>query len=221
MKMVDGSYDSFVFERLNKMDLRGKVVYDVGAHIGFHSLYFSRIVGKQGKVYAFEPSPKNVERFRTILDKNEGSRNIISIFTKAVSADIGVEVFNINNNIESGRSTGNFLESADTVWERGIYIQKGFTKVQVETVPIDAFKRVLSIKEDPDLIKIDVEGAEYAVLQGAKETLLRKKPVLMIEVHSIANMFSVVTFLNSISYEMELIGKVSHDVCYLEARPKK
>lgn len=52
------------------------------------------------------------------------------------------------------------------------------------------------------------------------QKLFAEKPVLMIEVHSIANMFNVVTFLNSISYEMELIGKVNQSVCYIEARPK-
>ena len=62
-KMIDGSYDQFLFDRIKGKDLRGKVIYDIGAHIGYHSLYFARLVGSGGRVRSFEPSPKTLSVF--------------------------------------------------------------------------------------------------------------------------------------------------------------
>lgn len=83
--ILNNTHETFLFERLRVETLQGKVIFDIGAHVGFHSLYFARLVGPKGKVYAFEPNPKNVERFKLIRDKNDDIRNTISIFDIAVS----------------------------------------------------------------------------------------------------------------------------------------
>jgi len=219
--IIDNTYDTFLFERLHTETLRGKVIFDIGAHIGFHSLYFARLVGPKGKVYAFEPNPKNVERFKLIRDKNADIKNTITIFDVAVSNVLGTEEFSMSEDIESGRSSGGFIDTADTIWDRGAFKQRGFTDTKVRTVPLDLFKKELGIPEAPDLIKIDVEGAESLVLLGAKNTLLSKKPVILLEVHSMWNMFNVVSFLSSLSYEVEIIKEETDGRCFIEARPKK
>lgn len=219
-KIIDNTYDTFLFERLHAEDMQGKVIFDIGAHIGFHSLYFSRLVGTQGKVYSFEPNPKNVERLKLLRDKNEDVKNIISIFDVAVSDVLGTEQFSMNEDIESGRSSGGFIDTADTIWDRAAFQQRGFTEIRVQTIPLDLFQKHLGIPEAPDVIKIDVEGAEYLVLSGAKNTLITKKPILLLEIHSMLNMFHVVSLLSSLSYDLKILKEESDGRCFLEARPR-
>jgi len=219
-KILNNTYDAFLFERLNAKALQGKVIFDIGAHIGFHSLYFARLVGPKGKVYAFEPNPKNVERFKLIRDKNNDMRNTIFIFDVAVSDILGAEKFTMNEDIENGRSSGGFIDTADTIWNKETFRQREFIDTKVKTVPIDLFKEELGISEAPDLIKIDVEGAESLALLGAKNTLMAKRPILFLEIHSMLNMFNVVSFLSSLSYELKIIKKEKDGRCFIEARPK-
>lgn len=75
-KIINNTYDKFLFDRLTKIDLKGKIIFDIGAHIGFHSIYFAQLVGHNGKVYSFEPNPKNIERFEIILEKNKAIKKL-------------------------------------------------------------------------------------------------------------------------------------------------
>lgn len=218
-KMMGNTYDKFLFDILKSMDLKGKVIFDIGAHIGFHSLYFAKLVGDKGRVYSFEPNLVNFERFNLILSKNKDIEKITKVFNMAVSDKIETIEFNVNNDIESGRSTGNFIESADTVWNTDVYKNKGFTKSKTKTIPIDFLAKELGITDLPDIMKIDVEGAEYLVLLGAKNILLTKKPILFIEIHSITNMFEVITFLNSLNYKTKMLKKEPSGICFVEAIP--
>lgn len=219
--IMNNTYDTFLFENLAKENLTGKVIFDIGAHIGFHSFYFARLVGPKGKVYAFEPNPKNVQRLNLIREKNLDIKNIISVFDIAVSDVLGTEEFSMSEDIESGRSSGGFIDTADTIWGREAFKMRGFTEKKVKTIPLDLFKQELGIQESPDLIKLDVEGAESLVLLGAKNTLMGKKPILLLEVHSMLNMFNVVSILSSLSYEMKILKQESDGRCFIEARPKK
>jgi len=220
-KMMIGTYDTFLFDTLKTMKPEGKVIYDIGAHIGFHSLYFAKLVGNKGKVYSFEPNSANFERFNLILNENKNIKKIIQAFNVAASDKSETVEFNINNDIESGRSSGNFIENADPFWNKEIYTEKGFSKSKVKTIPIDSFKEELGIVDLPDIIKIDVEGAEYLVLLGAKNTLLTKKPILFIEIHSIENMFNVTHLLYSLNYDLKVMKKESTGICFLQATPIK
>lgn len=219
--IIENNYDTFLFKRLESEKLEGKIIFDIGAHIGFHSFYFAKLVGPHGKVYSFEPNPKNVERLKIIREKNNDIKNIISVFDIAVSNVLGTEEFSMSDDIESGRSSGGFIDTADTIWERVAFKQRGFTEIKVKTAPLDLFEKELGIKDLPDIIKIDVEGAESLVLAGAKNTILNKKPIILMEIHSMLNMFNVVSFLSSVSYEMKIIKEESDGRCFIEARPKK
>lgn len=217
--IINNTYDKFIFDRLSKMDLEGKIFFDIGAHIGFHSIYFAKLIGPNGKVYSFEPNPTNIERFKMILEKNSDIKNNIEIFNIAVSNNFGVEKFSMNKDIESGRSSGGFIDTADTIWEREAFKQRDFFEIEVKTVPIDLFKEKLGIQDYPDILKIDVEGAESLVLSGAKNTLLDKKPIIFLEIHSMKNALDVASFLSSISYELEILEDEKNGRIFVEAKP--
>ncbi len=220
-KMIDGSYDTFMFDRLSALGAKGKVIYDIGAHIGFHSLYFATLTGPQGRVFAFEPNKSNFDRLNMIVDGNPDIKKRVKAFNVAVSDTHGTAEFNTHDDIETGRSSGNFLGTADPFWNRTTYADKGFIKTEVTTVPVDDFATKLGIHQLPDIMKIDVEGAEHLVLMGAEKTLREKKPILFIEIHSQKNMFNVLTFLSHLSYESQIARIEGNGVCYIEAHPKK
>lgn len=217
-KIMSGNYDGFLFKKISALKPDGKVIYDIGAHIGFHSLYFSRLVGSKGIIVSLEPNKANFERLLMNIKGNSEVTNIVKPFNIAASDTSGEMKFTTNDNIESGRSTGGFLDNSDPHWNREVFRQKGFSDTTVRTMPVDDMSKSLNIPE-PDIMKIDVEGAEYSVLVGARQMILRKKPVIFVEIHSIAAMFDVTRFLQEVSYKTELINKDPNGVCYLEARP--
>ncbi len=218
-KMLSGQYDPYLFESLKSIDTQGKIIFDIGSHIGFHSLLFARLTGEKGKVYAFEPNKVNVERIKLILNKNQDVSKIVRVHTIAISNKVGYEDFVLNNDIESGRSSGNFIKGADTFWEKETYYKKGFFSDKVETISLDQLDSVLGIKDLPDIMKIDVEGAEYMVLLGAERLISNKKPIIFIEVHSILNMFNVLIYLQSKNYSVKIINAESSGPCFIEAKP--
>jgi FkbM family methyltransferase len=219
-KLLDSSYDSFFFDRLKKMDMQGKTIFDIGAHIGFHSLYFARLVGAKGHVYSFEPNPKNVERFLLILDNNPDLKKILSVFPIALSNKKATEEFTAHEDVESGRSSGSFIESADPIWDKSAFKQRGFIKQKVKTLSLDEAFKELGILNKPDMLKIDVEGAESLVLEGGEKTIQKYKPIILMEVHSMSNMLRVASFLCKISYTIEILKEESDGRCFIQATPK-
>ena len=58
---LDGTYDKYFWDYIASLDLKGKTVYEIGGHIGYHAMNFAELVGSMGSVYAFEPNPFNRE----------------------------------------------------------------------------------------------------------------------------------------------------------------
>jgi FkbM family methyltransferase len=218
-KLLSDKYDAYIFNRLKSLNLSGKTIFDVGAHIGFHSFYFSQLVGSKGKVYAFEPHPKNLERIQLCINENKNKVPTPIVVGIALSKTEGVIDFTLNNDIESGRSSGGFIENADTIWEKAVFTNRGFTKTKVKTLPLDELKKI-GISAKPNIIKIDVEGAEALVLRGGQKTILSHKPLIFLEVHSIKAMFEVMDFFKSVSYNTEIIHEEKDGRCFLEAKPQ-
>ncbi len=218
-KMVEDGYDNFMFEGIKHLAPENKVIYDIGAHVGFHSFYFSKLVGNKGRVIAFEPNKKNVERLGLNLSKNTDITNI-DVYDAAIGDKDGEVEFMVNNDIESGRSTGGFIEEADTTQSKAFFSRKGFVTNKVPIFKLDSVMQKLGIKYAPDIIKIDVEGAEAQVLEGARDTIIARKPTLLIEIHSISAMLHTSLILNELSYRFKIIHKETDGRCYIEATPK-
>ena len=78
-KMEYGTYDSFIYDFLSTRNLEGCIIWDVGAHFGYHTLSFANLVGAKGKVLAFEPNKHNLERLRKNINRNINLSNKIFI----------------------------------------------------------------------------------------------------------------------------------------------
>ena len=159
---------------------QGDVVYDVGAHAGYHSLFCSLLVGATGKVCAFEPNPKNRVSITRQLRLN--SPNQVCLLPYALSDRSAVARLDTSH----GPSQGQLSSSGDT---------------QVETRTIDSLVADGSCPA-PNLMKIDVEGHEHEVLTGAMNTLRKHKPVVLCDYNDDQTHALVTDILGPLSYDV-------------------
>lgn len=167
MEYLEGDYEAPVEQVLLSNLRSGTAFYDVGAHIGVFSLIAARNLGTQGSVFAFEPDPSNVRRIREHIARNQ--LDAIRIIPKAVSSTDGHLRFQ-RASFHSSMNRGVLVQDAST---------EGST-IEVESITLDAVAREHA---SPNLIKIDVEGSEAAVLQGSEEIFRSAKPRLVCEIH--------------------------------------
>ena len=138
----------------------GDVVLDLGANLGYYSLLASKLVGKQGKVYAFEPEPRNYRLLCQNIELN-GYENIVP-FQKAVS-DQSAKVRLALSNEDSGAHTIREHTGSDEYQD----------SVEVEAVKLDEFfadktRRV-------NVVKMDVEGSEPKAFVGMERIMSENK----------------------------------------------
>jgi len=142
-------------------------VFDVGANIGELTLLFSRFVQPGGKVFSFEPCSATFDKLTTVC--NLSGRDNLELNHMALSDCNGIKEIYIYPEKQSGWNT-----LADRPLEYyGIYV-KPVSREQVTPSTIDTFCQVKGITRI-DLLKIDVEGAEYQVLLGARQMLKQKR----------------------------------------------
>jgi len=147
-------------------------VFDIGANTGYYSILTARL-NPAARIFAFEPHPTNYRR----LERNLQLNGIDSV--RAVRAAVGDEERQIELTIPED-DTISLVSSAVRAHSESFFNIR-YKQVEVPQRTIDHFARSKSL-ESVDLIKIDVESYELAVLRGASETLARHSPVLMAEV---------------------------------------
>jgi FkbM family methyltransferase len=145
----------------------GDVFYDVGANVGFFSLLAARLVGDDGRVVAFEPVPANADA----AEANAADNGLTTIEVHRVAAGSGPA----RRQLYLTRHPGGASLTVEAV---GTDL-RGATRVEV--VAIDDLVEAGTVPP-PDLVKIDVEGAELDVLTGLAATLDRHRPTVVIEV---------------------------------------
>jgi FkbM family methyltransferase len=149
----------------------GNSFIDIGAHYGYFSLLASTLVGKTGDVTSFEASPTTHQ----ILEKNKSRAKNISVYNNAVSdADTNLVFFEFPN-LYSEYNTLDISQFENEEW----FKQNPPKRINIKSVILDDF---LHKKElFPKIFKIDVEGAEFKVLNGAKNHLKNNSPTVIIE----------------------------------------
>jgi FkbM family methyltransferase len=146
----------------------GQVVYDIGAASGFYAVIAARAVGSTGQVMAFEPMPQSVARLRHNIALNEFAN--VSVLELALGDRVGMA--KLVPGIEEDQAGMNRVLAAD----------ESAASADVEVTTIDRLVNEGTVPA-PDIIKMDIEGAEIEVLNGAEETLSQRHPVLLIESH--------------------------------------
>ena len=146
----------------------GMTVLDIGANIGALTLQMAKKVSPAGKIFSFEPSPLNYQ----YASKNISLNHFNNI--KIINQGLGNEkstafLYNVN---PKNRGMLRLLQNEEQ--------NNSYEKESVEIDTLDSSIKKFSIPK-PDFIKIDVEGFEYKVLQGACKTLNEYHPKLFIE----------------------------------------
>lgn len=148
---------------------QGDVIFDIGANVGYYTLLGAHLAGESGRIVSVEPMIQNICRLNRHLVLNR--LNNVFLVTSACSDHVGMSVFlhGANNAVGHLDGIGDVNHSTNKM-------------SVVSTVTIDAL--VDTTKLEPNMIKVDVEGAEYQVLLGAANTLTRLKPKLYLSIHS-------------------------------------
>lgn len=153
----------------------GDTFFDVGAHYGWMSLAACHCVGPTGKVVAFEPSPPLVECLQYTKKLNRFHQ--MEIVSKAVAdSDYRVLPFYLVN---SGDSFLNSLVEHRTDPTASPAKQK--STIQVQTITLDEFCKTTNLR--PNVVKIDVEGAELLALQGCTRLLKERRATFIVAIH--------------------------------------
>ena len=151
--------------------LEGDHFLDIGAHYGYFSLLASRCVGDVGKVISVEPS----SRAYAILSHNVKKIDNTRCMNNAISNKKDKTVIYEFPNMYSEYNSLNQDQYKDQKWFQE-YTPKPIT---VESTTIDTI--LLEEKLSPKIIKVDVEGAEFLVMQGAQQYLTSDDPYVVLE----------------------------------------
>jgi FkbM family methyltransferase len=168
----------------------GTTVIDVGANIGFFTRYFAAWTGPTGRVIAIEPEATNFERLQSMLRSKRLDRIVVAVHAAAAE------------------HAGQVALTIDRYHPAGHYLSP-------EGVPTPAVTIDDLVRRYPQgvvsFIKIDVQGAELRVLQGATRTLAASRPALLVELDESAlrlqhaSIEAVVEFLTSYGYHGRLL----------------
>jgi FkbM family methyltransferase len=177
-----GHYELEVQRALARELKPGMTVYDLGANAGFFSVLAARLVGPEGKCVAFDPMPENCASIREQCELNPGLR--IEVIQAAVADTTGRGRF---AGQAPGCSMGHLATGSDPA--------SALTEVAMLTLDHAAERY-----GPPDFVKVDVEGAEAAVLEGAPTVLNKIRPVLLLEIHGPSCLGAVHALLDRAGY---------------------
>ena len=194
-----GFYESAKQREIAKRVRRGSDVFDVGAHVGFYTLLFSRLAGTQGRVAAFEPNRANLALLRRHLALNDVAN--VEVVQAAVTSRSGLTRFASGDSSYTGHTS---REGDSTVAATSL---DDWWKDHADWCP--------------SVLKVDVEGSELHVLRGAEAVLRKAVPVVFVATHGPDLRAATVDFLRARGYDVVgLSGEPAEQSEELVATPR-
>jgi len=146
----------------------GGFVVDAGANFGHYALTASRLVGPEGLVVAFEPFPRNHDLLSANIALLE-HRNVVAEQAGLAAASGKLDL------ITDEENPGGHSFNPDLIWKAG-------SKTEVPVYALDDYLRQKGIERRLDILKSDTQGFEWQLISGARQTILRDKPIMFCEV---------------------------------------
>lgn len=177
-----GTYESDQTALFEQMLMEGDIVLDLGAHVGYYTVLASVLVGDTGQVIAFEPEPENLYFLHRHVKLNKCDN--VTVIEACVADSSGECTFR-----REGTGTGHIDEAGAL------------------TVPVLSLDELLAdgAIPRPDYMKIDVEGAELRVLQGACQLIADARPTIFLSVHGEQLRDDCSQFLKARGYQLRPI----------------
>lgn len=193
VRYMDGGHEPWIQELLTSELQAGDCYFDVGAHTGFFAMIAARVVGPTGCVVAFEADPENAALLKANVERNDLQQ--VKIVQAAVWSRAGEVTFE-RGPAESNRMQGHVSDNVSSGRTAGR------AEIFVPAVSLDevVFERGMGA---PKLVKIDIEGAEWGALQGARRLLGEKKPRVLCEVHDPPEVEKIQNYLRELGYAAE------------------
>ena len=166
----------------------GMVFFDIGANIGYYTILGARLIGSKGRVFAFEPVLRNLVYLYQHTLVNKASN--VTIISVACSDTTSLKNFCWGKNY----AEGHLCEKSDNN-----------NTIPVPTISIDEVIQQVGIS--PDVIKIDVEGAELSVLKGAQGVLSKARPKIFLSTHSYILRETCLEYLRECGYTCEALSR--------------
>ena len=166
-----GTYEPELQAALRDLIRPGVTVYDVGANIGYVSLLLAKAAGTDGRVYAFEALPDNVERLRADLALNAlGAR--VTVVPAAVTQASGPVRFYVHASGGMGKAAGSAGRTDESYQ----------AEISVAGICLDEFVYSQG-NPPPQAVKMDIEGGEVMALPGMRRLLTEARPLMFMELH--------------------------------------
>ena len=167
---VSSSYEPHVEQFIKRVLKPGNTCIDIGANVGYYTLFFAKCVGTNGRVISFEPTPKSF----AILNRNVKINQLTNVKTQKLA------IFDKTGEIEfhEGPTGYDVFNSVGQITHPKVS-HIPFSKTLVPCITFDKFREDSHIGK-VDLIKVDVEGAEMFVIKGMEKTLDENPQAILI-----------------------------------------
>jgi FkbM family methyltransferase len=170
-------YEQNIWDNIYTYIKTSELIFDIGANIGQYALKFSEVVGQEGRVICFEPDYKNFSFLNFNININK-CKNV-----ECLNMGLGMER---NDKVFfRDTKTGGRMGSFDKLYVRDKF--EGNTEI----VKVDTIANMVEIYGVPDFVKIDVEGFEESVVNGAEEFNTKTKYLIEIRDKSKENIYNI------------------------------
>ncbi|MEM8756989.1 MAG: FkbM family methyltransferase [Planctomycetota bacterium] len=191
-----GQYEYPMQQALSRLLGPGKTFWDVGANAGFFSLVARKLVGESGRVVSFDPDPENAASVREQISINDFGSNWSCESVAVGDAEGELEFRRSAPGSPKGHLTSTGVE--------GFNVGEA-TGDEVMRVPVVTYDSVLGRLPGPDVIKMEIEGAELLAMAGASRLLADVRPTWLIELHGPACERVVRTTLSDAGYSFRTV----------------
>ncbi len=197
---INGVYEPLETKLVRKEVKKGDVVLDIGANIGYYTLIFAKLVGKKGRVFAFEPDPTNFALLKKNISIN-GYKNVILVPKAVAGKTERRKLYLIKDNPGGHR----LYDSPQS--DRSL---------EVEAISLDDYFRGNNLRID--FIKMDIEGAEKEAILGMINLLKRNRKAKIVTEF---NPLELKNFGNKPSEYLKLLEKLGFKFWKINEQEKK
>jgi len=172
-----GYYDLHVLQALTRICRPGWTIWDCGIHLGYYTASFARLVGPMGKVVAIEPDPNNLRRAQANTRLNR--LHNVTFAPVAIGGPCGEVDFVVSANTNS-HLPGMYVGASAAEYRAR---EQAKTLIRVRCISLDEAYTTEGLAA-PDLVKLDIEGAEAEGLQHVAALAEDRRPLIILELHN-------------------------------------